>query len=93
LNYLVNNFKKVIAYEEASIDKAQRQTFVLQQQANKIIEDYGKRMAGHHKSMQGLKKESRKRQEIISKITESILRYRIFSNIFFSSTKTSENDF
>jgi len=68
----VTNFKKAIAYEEAAIDKAQRETFVLQQEANKIIDEYGRKMSDHQKSVQGLKKEALKRQEIVNQITESI---------------------
>ena len=68
---MVTNFKKAIAYEEAAIDKTQRETFVLQQEANKIIDEYGRKMSDHQKSVQGLKKEARKRQEIVNQITES----------------------
>jgi len=71
LNYLVTNFKKAIAYEEAAIDKVQRETFILQQEANKIIDEYGRKMTDHQKSVQGLKKEARKRHEIIAQVAET----------------------
>lgn len=68
---MVTNFKKVITYEEKSVDKDQRKAFDLQQTANKIIKEYGEMMEDHQKAVQGLKKEAIKKQNVVAKIQES----------------------